>query len=108
MDREWSWQRTASFASAPAALLRLLPRGSRNESHPASFHLQIDLDTIEVSNLNRQFLFRKHHVGKSKAEVAASVVQSFAPGAKIQAHQVRAMRGGGPPKSSGLIHVTAA
>lgn len=31
--------------------------------------LQIDLDTIEVSNLNRQFLFRKSHIGQSKAKV---------------------------------------
>ena len=30
---------------------------------------QIDLDTIDVSNLNRQFLFRKEHVGKSKSQV---------------------------------------
>ena len=31
--------------------------------------VQIDLDTIDVSNLNRQFLFQKRHVGKSKAQV---------------------------------------
>lgn len=33
----------------------------------------IDLDTIDVSNLNRQFLYNKTHVGQSKAVVAASV-----------------------------------
>ena len=30
----------------------------------------IDLDTIDVSNLNRQFLFQKQHVGKSKSTCA--------------------------------------
>jgi ubiquitin-like 1-activating enzyme E1 B len=51
--------------------------------------LQIDLDTIETSNLNRQFLFRRSHVGQSKAQVAAEVVKAFAPTANITAHQVR-------------------
>jgi ThiF family len=49
---------------------------------------QIDLDTIETSNLNRQFLFRKRHVGQSKAAVAAASVRRFAPDATIDPHQV--------------------
>ncbi|KAL8543029.1 hypothetical protein ACS0TY_003779 [Phlomoides rotata] len=39
----------------------------------------IDMDTIEVSNLNRQFLFRQLHVGQSKAKVARDAVLKFRP-----------------------------
>lgn len=45
----------------------------------------IDLDTIDVSNLNRQFLFRKEHVGKPKAVVAKESILSFNPNIKINA-----------------------
>ncbi|XP_078741833.1 SUMO-activating enzyme subunit 2, partial [Lampetra fluviatilis] len=46
----------------------------------------IDLDTIDVSNLNRQFLFQKKHVGKSKAQVARESTLAFCPSADITAH----------------------
>lgn len=46
----------------------------------------IDMDTIEVSNLNRQFLFRQSHVGQSKAKVARDAVLKFRPQMSITAH----------------------
>ncbi|XP_077291435.1 ubiquitin-like activating enzyme 2 [Arctopsyche grandis] len=46
----------------------------------------IDLDTIDVSNLNRQFLFHKEHVGKSKAEVARETALKFNPNVTIKAY----------------------
>jgi ubiquitin-like 1-activating enzyme E1 B len=44
----------------------------------------IDLDTIDVSNLNRQFLFRKKDVGAPKSLVAKDSVLRFNPNAGIQ------------------------
>ncbi|KAB7507024.1 SUMO-activating enzyme subunit 2 [Armadillidium nasatum] len=43
----------------------------------------IDLDTIDVSNLNRQFLFQKQHVGKSKSQVARESALRFNPKSNI-------------------------
>ncbi|KAI0203149.1 ThiF family protein [Astrocystis sublimbata] len=45
----------------------------------------VDLDTIDLSNLNRQFLFRHEHIKKSKAEIAKDAAQRFNPNVKIVA-----------------------
>ena len=46
-----------------------------------------DMDTIERSNLNRQFLFRPNHIGELKSKTAAKVAMSMNPDIKVIAHQ---------------------
>ncbi|KAI9034348.1 ThiF family protein [Hyaloraphidium curvatum] len=43
----------------------------------------VDLDTIDLSNLNRQFLFQRQHISKSKAHVARETALQFNPDAKV-------------------------
>mmetsp|Transcript_37918 Transcript_37918/g.33938 ORF Transcript_37918/g.33938 Transcript_37918/m.33938 type:complete len:121 (-) Transcript_37918:1073-1435(-) len=46
----------------------------------------IDLDTIDVTNLNRQFLFRKDDVNDYKSKVAAKFIEKRIPGCKVTPH----------------------
>lgn len=46
----------------------------------------VDLDTIDLSNLNRQFLFRNEHIKKSKALVAKESAHKFNPNVTIEAY----------------------
>jgi ubiquitin-activating enzyme E1 len=48
-----------------------------------------DMDIIERSNLNRQFLFRSGDVGKAKSDTAAAAVKKMNPSINIIAHQNR-------------------
>uniref|UniRef100_A0AAU7BNT9 E1 ubiquitin-activating enzyme n=1 Tax=Propylea japonica TaxID=158624 RepID=A0AAU7BNT9_9CUCU len=48
-----------------------------------------DMDLIEKSNLNRQFLFRPHNVQQAKSTTAAKVIKKMNPQVNVVAHENR-------------------
>ncbi|KAG8325121.1 E1 ubiquitin-activating protein [Homalodisca vitripennis] len=48
-----------------------------------------DMDLIEKSNLNRQFLFRPHDVQRPKSATAAKVIRRMNPNINVVAHENR-------------------
>lgn len=49
----------------------------------------IDMDTIELSNLNRQFLFQTKDIGRPKAVVAAEMMSQYMDDCQIIAHHAK-------------------
>ena len=45
-----------------------------------------DMDNIELSNLNRQFLFREDDIGKQKSFIASQKIKQFNPSINIQCY----------------------
>ena len=55
-------------------------------SHGAAVHVT-DMDTIEKSNLNRQFLFRPRDVGSAKSTCAAKAATAMNPGMNVRSYE---------------------
>eukprot|EP01112_Ceratiomyxa_fruticulosa_P016901 TRINITY_DN5173_c0_g2_i1.p1 TRINITY_DN5173_c0_g2~~TRINITY_DN5173_c0_g2_i1.p1 ORF type:complete len:1132 (-),score=303.50 TRINITY_DN5173_c0_g2_i1:160-3321(-) len=48
-----------------------------------------DMDTIEMSNLSRQFLFRNENIGQFKSKAAAAAILKMNPDVHVEAHTAK-------------------
>ncbi len=77
---------------------RVLIVGAGGLGNPAALYLAaagigtlglVDDDTVSLSNLQRQVLFRTADIGRPKVEAGAHALHALNPGVQVQAHAVR-------------------
>lgn len=73
------WFMVGSGAIGCEHLKNLAYMNVANGAYGSGEIILTDPDSIEKSNLNRQFLFRSHHIGKPKSEMAAEAIKDMKP-----------------------------
>ncbi len=81
-----SWLMVGSGAIGCEHLKNLAFMGVGNSSLGSGEIILTDPDSIEKSNLNRQFLFRSHHITQPKSVTAANAIKLMQPNMQITPH----------------------
>src|SRR6201990_935461 len=77
---------------------RVLVIGAGGPGSPGALYLAaagvgaiglVDDDTVSLSNLQRQILYRTADVGRPKVEAGAQALNALNPGVRVQPHAVR-------------------
>eukprot|EP00672_Neobodo_designis_P022555 CAMPEP_0174828300 /NCGR_PEP_ID=MMETSP1114-20130205/1243_1 /TAXON_ID=312471 /ORGANISM="Neobodo designis, Strain CCAP 1951/1" /LENGTH=1030 /DNA_ID=CAMNT_0016062013 /DNA_START=130 /DNA_END=3222 /DNA_ORIENTATION=+ len=93
-------QNTSAFIVGAGALgcehiknVAMIGLGCPEDASASSAKITItDMDTIELSNLSRQFLFRSHHIGKPKSTVAAGAAVEINKALRVEALEQKVAR----------------